>query len=46
VTCHECNGRGHTWEFSRYGYMTCEWCGGSGEEPRPEDDPDYEEDDQ
>jgi hypothetical protein len=31
--CHECDGRGHTWEFSRDGYMTCDWCGGSGEEP-------------
>jgi hypothetical protein len=30
--CHECDGRGHTWEFSRDGYMTCDWCGGSGEE--------------
>jgi histidine triad (HIT) family protein len=32
--CHECNGRGHTWEFSRDGYVTCDWCGGSGEEPK------------
>jgi len=31
--CHECEGRGHTWEFSRDGYVTCDWCGGSGEEP-------------
>jgi len=31
--CHECNGRGHTSVFSRDGYMTCDWCGGSGKEP-------------
>ena len=32
--CHECRGSGHTSQFTRDGYTTCDWCGGSGDEPR------------